>query len=125
MKPNKCYIAGPMTGYKYFNIPTFLAKEDYLTNWTGVGAGGFVNPGKLDAKRANDPKWYMKCPNGSLEEAEKFLGGATLREILKEDLSLICDYCSEMYMLRGWEKSSGARTEWALANALGIKVYYE
>ena len=48
-----------------------------------------------------------------------------LREALKRDMVAICEKCTAVYMMSGWEKSTGAKTEWALAKALGLKIYYE
>jgi hypothetical protein len=37
----------------------------------------------------------------------------------------ICDNCTAIYMMAGWESSSGAKAEHALAKALGLSIFYE
>ncbi len=48
----------------------------------------------------------------------------TLREMYGGDLKWIVEDATHMAMLPGWENSKGARAEWALAVALGLKIFY-
>ena len=48
-----------------------------------------------------------------------------MRQALKRDMVAICDECTAIYMMSDWEQSKGAKTEWALAKALGLEIYYE
>ena len=43
---------------------------------------------------------------------------------MRADIRLLT-YCHEIYMLAGWERSTGASAEHALAIALGLAVQYE
>lgn len=43
---------------------------------------------------------------------------------MRADIRLLT-YCQEIYILRGWEKSTGASAEHALAKALGMVINYE
>jgi len=43
---------------------------------------------------------------------------------LKGDLEML-KRCEAIYMLKGWRESEGAKKEWMLAVAMGIKVIYE
>lgn len=43
---------------------------------------------------------------------------------MRADIRLLT-YCHEIYMLAGWERSTGASAEHALATALGMAVQYE
>jgi len=46
------------------------------------------------------------------------------RKILKGDL-VILSRCDIVVMMKGWEKSQGARAEHDYAQELGITIYYE
>ena len=43
---------------------------------------------------------------------------------MKADIRLLT-YCDEIYMMAGWERSTGATAEHALATALGMAIHYE
>lgn len=111
----KIYVAGPMSGIPAFNFPAFMdaAKE--------LRAGGWYvfNPAEKDEEKHPD---IADNATGSIEEAEK--KGFSLREALAWDLARICE-CDAIYMLKGWEKSSGARTEWTLATCLRLEIIYQ
>ena len=46
-----------------------------------------------------------------------------MRSALRRDMVAICEECTAIYMMSGWEKSKGANAELALARALGIKIF--
>ena len=48
-----------------------------------------------------------------------------MRDALKRDMVAICNDCTAIYMMAGWESSKGAKAEYALAKALGLDIYYE
>ena len=48
----------------------------------------------------------------------------TYAEYMKIDLALL-ELCDGIYMLSNWESSQGAKTELAVAKALGKKVKFE
>lgn len=102
------YIAGPMRGYENNNHNAFDNAERVLEAkkiWNPV------NPARVDRECGVDPSEDMT----KLE----------LREALKRDALLILDDCECLYMLRGWEKSDGAKMEHAIAVALGLGIWYE
>lgn len=49
---------------------------------------------------------------------------ASWHQHMRADIRLLT-YCQEIYMLAGWERSTGASAEHALAIALGMAVHYE
>lgn len=49
---------------------------------------------------------------------------ASWHQHMRADIRLLT-YCHEIYMLAGWERSTGASAEHALAVALGMAVHYE
>jgi len=109
----KYYIAGPMTGYPEFNKPAFMKAEKYV----------------------REELWYLKVDvfNPAVEQEEQSLDGLTgdepldpeqLKRIVKKDLDGL-QGCTHAYMLKGWERSVGARAEHAVAVWLGLTIEYE
>ena len=49
---------------------------------------------------------------------------AVWHEHMRADIRLLT-LCDEIYMLAGWERSTGASAEHALATALGMAIHYE
>tara|TARA_R100000988_G_C3889385_1_gene112075 strand:+ start:156 stop:491 length:336 start_codon:yes stop_codon:yes gene_type:complete len=103
----RVYIAGPMRGYENNNHEAFDAAEKKLL---GKRIWDPVNPARVDRNAGVDPSDDMS----KLE----------LKEALKRDVDLVFE-CDSIYMLRGWEKSEGARMEHALAVALSLGIHYE
>lgn len=101
------YIAGPMTGLPQFNFPAFDRAAEALES---LGHTVF-NPAQMDRDVGFDP-------NESEASAD------FLRDALRRDLSAICTHADAIAMLPGWERSDGAKIEWALATRLGLKVIY-
>lgn len=91
----KIYIAGPMTGIEGCNRPAFVDAAFQLTS------EGYcvLNPAML--------------PNGLTQPQYMDICLAMLR----------C--ASAIYLLKGWEKSAGARVEKALAEKLGMIAIYQ
>lgn len=51
--------------------------------------------------------------------------GYTWEQYLARDIKWIFDNKPEMYMLKGWEESRGARLEHAIALELGLTIQYQ
>jgi hypothetical protein len=101
------YIAGPMRGYPSNNHKEFDRAERYLQSkkiWDPI------NPARIDREEGLDPENDM-----TKEE---------LHMALKRDIKLVFD-ANCVFMLRGWERSEGARMEHALALALGLGIQYQ
>ncbi len=100
-------MCGPMRGYPLYNFPAFDAAAAKLR------ARGWkvINPADLDRKAGFLPN--KKLPKGFLRKA------------MQRDLTAICDKCSAIMLLHGWEKSEGAKVELALANLLQLLVLQE
>lgn len=118
----KIYIAGPMTGRPYFNFPDFdQATENYRRR------GWFVfSPAEHDRKLlGKEVNWLP-----SVEDTEgpwlkwSLPNSPSLREMLGADLSFIAYEADAIHMLKGWEKSAGARAEHATASVLGLQIFY-
>lgn len=114
------YIAGPMRGYAEFNFPSFKKAAEYLRahGWNAFSPAekDIEHHGGVDISKGNE--------TGDEAVATKE-HGFDLRRALDDDTTWICRHADAIYMLRGWENSKGAVAEKALAEALGLKVYYE
>jgi hypothetical protein len=110
------YVAGPMRGYEDYNYPAF----DRCANVLIEQGWEVVNPAQLDrdaGKPMADPLSFD--PDINYEDHE------FMRKALLRDMVAICENCTAIYMMSGWEKSKGAKAEWALAKALGLDIHYE
>ncbi len=116
----KIYIAGPMTGYYEFNFDSFFRAESFVKNtslyWFKDKNVEFYNPASEDIKSG-------LCVTGTTGDP-KDIPEFDLREAMKRNCNAICE-CDGMYMLTGWEKSTGAVAEHALAVCLGMDIKYE
>jgi hypothetical protein len=94
----KLYIAGPMTGYEFFNYPAFRAAEAELVTL------GFDVLNPVDTEQHNTTggpqawDWYMRH---------------ALRMVVESD---------GVSLLPGWEMSRGAKLERHVATELGLQV---
>ena len=110
----KIYIAGPMRGYPEFNFPAFHEAEAYIAGL--YCAEKIHNPARMDEEKGIDTTGLK----GDMSELPDF----DLRDAMKDNCIAICE-CTHLYCLRGWENSSGARAEHALAVCLGLEIIYE
>lgn len=113
-KSEPVYLAGPMTGYKSFNVPAFMAGRDELEQM------GFTVqlPGDLD-----DPtvvEQLLASPDGT----HSSVGGPTWGDCLAIDVKLISDVVGGVVVLPGWNKSRGARLETFVAFLNGKPIVY-
>lgn len=113
----KVYLAGPMSGIPNFNFQAFMEAAASLRQ---QGHEVF-SPAEHDVETAGET-FHELYPDGDTERA--VANGFSLRGALKADLDWICDHADAIFMMRGWENSKGARTEHALAVALGLEVIY-
>jgi Domain of unknown function (DUF4406) len=114
---NRIYIAGPMSGIKDYNFPAFAeATRDLRHEGWEV-----FSPAERDLKEYGPE--IADSEFGDISDAKA--KGFDLRSALAADLDWIAHNADAVYMLRGWETSLGAQTEWALARALKLEIYYE
>ena len=106
------YIAGPMTGIKYFNFPAF----DYAG--VVIRAAGYtpVNPAQLDRQAGFDAMtlpenfdWYSTPPRFDMAAC------------IKRDIDALLK-CDAIYLLDGWQQSKGARAEHAIAVWINLLI---
>ncbi|EFY9242407.1 DUF4406 domain-containing protein [Shigella boydii] len=91
----RVYIAGPMTGYKNFNREAFHNAEEELKREGHT----VLNPAVL--------------PDGLTQPQYMDICMAMIRCV------------DAIYMLKGWQRSAGAKAELALAEKLGYAVIFQ
>lgn len=94
------YIAGPMTGYLYWNKPRFLSAERALSS---------------DGHTVLNPAAYI--PNRSPESI-------THEQYMKIAFAMI-DACDTIYLLNGWRDSKGASQEYQYAIKTDKNILFE
>lgn len=114
MRKTRIFISGPMSGIKGYNVPEFTKAAKALRD-----AGYFViNPAETFKRmdgflgdREEIESHFNEFPRGRLADA-----------VIEIELALLRS-CDEIYLLKGWEESSGARRELqeALDHGLVIK----
>jgi hypothetical protein len=106
MRENRIYVAGPMTGYPFYNFPIFDLARDALAalGWD------VASPADMDRAEGFDP---ILRPDSTPLEYESCLA---------RDEAAIRG-CFAIVMLPGWQPSRGANREKELALSLGHKVY--
>ncbi|MBN0040221.1 DUF4406 domain-containing protein [Cellulosimicrobium cellulans] len=109
----RVYVAGPMRRLPEFNFPAFDNAANALR---GLGYD-VVNPAEHDRDNGFDPA-------GMTGHEDLTQHGFDLRAALAWDLEQITR-CDAVFLLDGWQQSSGARAEYALAQALGLFVTSE
>lgn len=115
----KIYVAGPMRGYPEFNFPAF---KD-ATTWLRSKGHEVFNPAESDNEHHGTD---IGAGNATGDEAlAAAQHGFSLREALGRDSHYITQEADAIYMLVGWEKSTGAQAEWALARAMGLLIFYQ
>ena len=107
MNKLRIYIAGPMRGLKDLNRERFFEAESYLNN---KGIYITQNPARWDDE--------------SGLSVEDLCCKTELSKAFRRDLNAIFE-CNCVYMLRGWEKSEGARLEHALATMINLVIIYQ
>lgn len=112
----RIYIAGPMRGIKWFNFPAFDAARDKLESF----GWKVSSPADLDRLNGFDEKAFADDYDWiDLSEI-----GFDLHAAVDRDVQAIKS-CQAIYMLDGWERSKGAKAEKALAEWLGVEVFYQ
>jgi hypothetical protein len=109
------YLAGPMRGYPRFNFPAF----DFAAAKLRAEGHEVFSPAERD--RTIHGTKLENNATGDERLAEKDVG-FSLREALAADTDYIARFADTIALLPGWEKSSGANAELALAKALGHTI---
>lgn len=112
----RVYIAGPIAGYARGNKPAFEAAAEHLTS-----LGHYpVNPHDVQPIQHDGA-----CPPGPSGGEE---GDGEIRHnapcYMRTDMLALLR-CDAIFMLHGWEQSSGARTEFEVARSAGLYLMYQ
>lgn len=106
----RVYIAGPMRGLPGWNFPAFDAAAE---RWRAAGHQPF-SPAAVDRALAYGPA------EGT--EGQSAVSQAHLRHVLMMDFACLLS-AEAIALLPGWEHSTGATVELAVAQFLGLPVY--
>lgn len=106
------YLSGPMRGYPKFNFPAFDAARD-----AGRARGfGVMSPADMDRELGhteNDVLEEINTPENQRRFANRDCAAI---------LALKAENGDGIALLPGWEKSTGALAELALARWVGLRV---
>lgn len=116
MLKSRIYLAGPMRGIKHYNFPAFDAARDRI-NAEGIFEA--LSPADLDRAIGFDP--FALPPDFDWNTIPP---GFDLDSCIERDTQAIRQ-CNAIYMLRGWENSTGATAEHHLAKWRKMQVFFE
>lgn len=119
----RVYVSGPMTGLPMFNFPSFDAVADV---YRSQGYKVF-SPADNDRKRwaeigVDDITQVPGFVAGNVAEYSAAAHDISTEVLYRDDFNFIVNEADLFVMLPGWEKSTGARYERALAEALNIPI---
>lgn len=110
MQKKRLYIAGPMHGYDEFNYSAFYFAADTIRNTPELGDVWQVcNPAEISNDFAPTPDDLAKAPD-------------LLKRLMEFELAVVKS-CDAILLLRGWEKSEGARAELRVALDNNLEIY--
>ena len=96
----------------------------YRSKWGWLGILVNIWRARRVAQKLWELGFYVICPhlNTALFKGRDVVGNHI--GYLEGGLEML-QHCQTIYMLKGWEKSDGARAELRLARKLGLGVMYE
>ena len=109
------YIAGPMRGIPAFNFPAFNRCEDHLRE--RYPRSHIFNPAARDTALGYE---FSHCTG----DEDLAALGFDLPAAMRDDLAYIINEATDMVMLPGWQRSTGATHEKATADLIGVRVWY-
>jgi hypothetical protein len=116
----KFYIAGPMRGKPLFNFPAFdEAKQDLQEFGHEV-----VSPADLDREQGFDPESLPGTYAPENWNENLLPTGWSLERLMARDLKAL-ETCQAIYLLEGWENSTGARREHEFALKHNLLVFIQ
>lgn len=111
----KVYIAGPMRGIPLYNFPAFDAAASELRD----EGHEVVNPADLDRDTGMDP---LALPSDwDWNDLPPSVDSNTFAD---RDLEALRG-CDAIYLLKGWQQSTGAMAEYHVAKWRGLTLVYE
>jgi len=115
-KRKSIYIAGPMRGKPFFNFPAFDAAHDKLEDegWNAI------SPADMDREHGFDA--LDMEPDSDWNDLSQV--PFTIDECMERDLEAIKN-ADAIYMLKGWQNSTGAQAEYWCARWRGKEILFE
>jgi hypothetical protein len=111
----KAYVAGPMRGIPLYNFPAFdaAARLGRALGWE------VISPAEMD--RAHGFSEHTQADGADVFTAEK------TREFIRRDMNVLVNVLraedgDAIALLPGWEKSTGARAEKAIAEWAKLRI---
>ena len=109
-KKKRLYIAGPMRGYDELNYPAFY-----------LAAGTIHSTPELDdVWQVCNPAEISNDFAPTLDDLKK--SPELLKRLMEFELAVVKS-CDAILLLRGWEKSEGARAELRVAIDNNLEIY--
>jgi hypothetical protein len=109
----RVYLCGPMRGHPAWNAAAF---DRYAAEWSLEGHT-VLSPVVRDRRQGLDPDTATRE-----QLAAKAGDWVWMRQVIAEDVEMICGV-EALVVLPGWESSTGATVEVALALFLGLPIY--
>ena len=106
-----------MRGKPYFNFPAFDAARDRLTSegWN------VISPADIDRENGFDPKDLPETTDWNDLSIVPF----GIEDCFDRDIEAIRHKCDAIYMLKGWQTSTGAQAEYWAAKWLHREIIHE
>ena len=116
------YVSGGMTNLPEFNFPLFDAVSDALRRMGATIYSPAENDrGVLAEHGIHDVTQVDGYAEGDVARYDKAIGDT--KDLFRWDFTVIIQHCTGIVMLPRWERSTGARWERIVAEALGLKVF--
>lgn len=110
VQKKRLYIAGPMRGYDALNYPAFYLAADTIRSTPELDTIWHVcNPAEIGNDFAPLKEHFDQSPD-------------LLKRLMEFELAVVKS-CDAILLLRGWEKSEGARAELRVAIDNGLEIY--
>lgn len=111
----RLYLAGPMTGMKWYNFPAFDQARFDLE----VRGHVIYSPADISREMGFDP--LVRWPEGLCDWSQT-PDDFILYDVILRDIGVLLK-CEGVCMLPGWEDSKGAKAEHAIAIWAKLKRY--
>ena len=115
-KQSSIYIAGPMRNIPFYNFPAFDRAQAHLESegWN------VISPAQIDRDHGFDPKDMPVDSDWNDLSTLPF----TIEECWERDMEAVSS-CDAIYMLKGWQTSTGAQAEYWTARWLRKEVIFQ
>lgn len=107
VRDKRCFISGPMSGLEHYNVTAFAEAHAILRE---AGAKWIYDPAVDWLVSTGDELGHSEYLRICIHEITRCMGMGRGQ------------YYDYLVQLDGWEKSLGAKTEYEVAKACGIKV---